>query len=205
LLQVTRQERAEGETDRLPTQAGTVQDARLRQAAVAVLARDGWTGLTMEAVAEEASLSRVTVWRLGATRDSLIADLLRGLEEDYRRALWPALTAAGSARDRLDLALSGLFEVAEAHLPLLLASDQVFHKASASGINFNEPFTRIFRDGLEDGSLSPPGGDPGQAADLLFNTVCWAYTHLRGRHDWDPTLLGSRLKELVMRGLVGEG
>jgi AcrR family transcriptional regulator len=202
---LTRAERADGETDRLPTQPPEpVQDARLRQAAVAVLARAGWTGLTMEAVAEEAGLSRVTVWRLGATRESLVADLLRGLEEDYRKALWPALTAAGSARDRLGLALSGLFEVAEAHLPLLLASDQVFHKASASGINFNEPFTRIFRDGLEDGSLAPPGGDPEQAADLLFNTVCWAYTHLRGRHGWDTALLGSRLKDLVMRGLAGD-
>jgi len=203
---MTRPERADGGAERLMTQAPEpVQDARLRQAAVEVLARSGWAGLTMEAVAEEAGLSRVTVWRLGATRDSLVADLLQGLEEDYRKALWPALTAAGSARQRLDLALSGLFEVAEAHLPLLLASDQVFHKASASGINFNEPFTRIFRDGLEDGSLTPPGGDPEEAADLLFNTVCWAYTHLRGRHGWDPALLSTRLKDLVLPGLVGAG
>lgn len=183
----------------------SVPDGRLRQAAVAVLARVGWAGLTMEAVAEEAGLSRVTVWRLGATKESLVAALLAELEDDYRRALWPALTAPGVARERLVLAMRGLFDVAESHLPLLLASDQVFHQPSTSGLNFNEPFARIFRDGLEDGSLLPPGGDPDQAADLLFNTVCWAYVHLRGRHRWDRDELCSRLTDLVLPSILGPG
>jgi AcrR family transcriptional regulator len=168
------------------------------RAAVAVLARSGWEGLTMEAVAVEARLSRVTTWRLGATRDALIRSLLLSLEEDYRLAMWPALTAAGSARDRLALGLLALFDVAEAHLPLLMASDQVFHRASVSGLNFNEPFSRLFRDGLDDGSLAPPGGDADQAADLLFNTACWPYVHLRGRHGWDREKLRTQLSAVVL-------
>ncbi|MGA7172396.1 MAG: TetR/AcrR family transcriptional regulator [Candidatus Dormiibacterota bacterium] len=183
-------------------QPDPVRDPRLLQAAVAVLARSGWDGLTMEAVAEEARLSRVTTWRLGATRDALISSLLLSLEEDYRLAMWPALTAAGSARDRLAMAVLALFDVAEAHLPLLMASDQVFHRASASGLNFNEPFSRLFRDGLEDGSLAPPGGDADRAADLLFNTACWPYVHLRGRHGWDRKILRTQLSAVVLPKVV---
>ena len=96
--------------------------------------------------------------------------------------MWPALVGPGDARQRLDRALDALFGVIDAHLPLLLASDQVFHRAKAASINFNEPFARLFEDGIADGSLAPPGGDPAEAAELLFNTVCWSYVHLRGRH-----------------------
>ncbi|HVB53724.1 MAG TPA: helix-turn-helix domain-containing protein [Candidatus Acidoferrales bacterium] len=192
--------RTEEEPDR--SQPNLVRDPRLLRAAVAVLAKTGWDGLTMEAVAEEAGLSRVTTWRLGATREGLIGSLLLNLEEDYRRAMWPALTAAGTARDRLAAALLALFEVAEAYLPLLMAADQVFHRASVGGLNFNEPFSRIFRDGLDDGSLAPPGGDPDQAADLLFNTACWPYVHLRGRHHWDRDKLRTQLSAVVLPKLV---
>jgi len=190
------------EEDAVLGQPGLVRDPRLLQAAVAVLARSGWDGLTMEAVAEEARLSRVTTWRLGATRDALIRSLLLSLEEDYRLAMWPALTAAGSARDRLALAVLALFDVAEAHLPLLMASDQVFHRASVSGLNFNEPFSRLFRDGLDDGSLAPPGGDADRAADFFFNTACWPYVHLRGRHGWDRETLCTQLSTVLLPKVV---
>lgn len=159
----------------------------------------------MDAVAEEAGLSRVTAWRLGATRDSLVRSLLQRLEDDYRRAMWPALTASGSARDRLKVALLALFDVAEAHLPLLMASDQVFHQASVSGLNFNEPFARLLRDGAEDGSLPVPSDDAAEAADLLFNTSCWPYVHLRGRHRWDRDKLRAQLSALVLSGTLGPG
>src|SRR4249919_4005081 len=163
-----------------------VQDARLLAAAGRVLEDAGWQGLTVEAVAEAAGLSRVTAWRLGASREALVAALLRELAVDYREAMWPALVGPGDARRRLDRALDALFGVIDMHLPLLLASDQVFHRAKATRINFNEPFARLFTDGTADGSLAPVGGDPAEAAELLFNTVCWSYVHLLGRHHWTP-------------------
>ena len=136
-----------------------MQDARLLAAAGRVLEDAGWQGLTVEAVAEAAGLSRVTAWRLGASREALVATLLRELAVDYREAMWPALVGPGDARQRLDRALDALFGVVDAHLPLLLASDQVFHRAKAARINFNEPFTRLFEDGAADGSLVAPGED----------------------------------------------
>lgn len=178
-----------------------VQDARLLAAARRVLEDAGWQGLTVEAVAEAAGLSRVTAWRLGASRTALVAALLRQLGEHYREAMWPALVAPGDARHRLDRALDALFGVIDAHLPLLLASDQVFHRAGAAEINFTEPFTRLFEDGTVDGSLVPPGDDPAEAAELLFNTVCWCYVHLRGRHRWAARRARQGLRALIAPGL----
>jgi AcrR family transcriptional regulator len=178
-----------------------VQDARLLAAAARVLEDAGWQGLTVEAVAEAAGLSRVTAWRLGASREALVATLLRELAVDYREAMWPALVGPGDARQRLDRALDALFGVIDAHLPLLLASDQVFHRAKAARINFNEPFARLFTDGTADGSLVPPGEDPAAAAELLFNTVCWSYVHLRGRHHWPAERARQGLRSLITPAL----
>ena len=179
---------------------GPVQDVRLLAAAQRVLEDAGWQGLTIEAVAEAAGLSRVTAWRLGASREALVAALLQDLAVDYRDAMWPVLVGPGDARQRLDRALDALFDVIDTHLPLLRASDQVFHRAKATRINFNEPFERLFQDGALDGTLTAPGGEPGAAADLLFNTVCWSYVHLRGRHHWPA----QRARQ-GLRGLIGPG
>jgi AcrR family transcriptional regulator len=197
--------RAPGRADRGPGELGTpepVQDARLLAAAARVLEDAGWQGLTVEAVAEAAGLSRVTAWRLGASREALVAALLRDLAVAYREAMWPALVGPGDARQRLDRALDALFGVIDAHLPLLLASDQVFHRAKAASINFNEPFARLFEDGIADESLAPPGGDAAEAAELLFNTVCWSYVHLRGRHRWPAERARQGLRRLVTPGLA---
>ncbi len=157
----------------------------------------GWDGLTIEAVAEAAGLSRVTAWRLGASREALVASLLSQLGQDYRQAMWPAIVGAGPARARLDQAIDALFDVIDAHLPLLLASDTVFHRATATKINFNEPFTRLFADGRIDHSVADIADNPAEAADLLFNTACWPYVHLRGRHGWTPARARQRLLGLL--------
>src|SRR6266536_2089471 len=102
-----------------------VQDERLLAAAARVLRDAGWEGLTIEAVAEAAGLSRVTAWRLGASREALIASLLSQLGQDYRQAMWPAMVGTGTARERLDLAIDALFAVIDSHLPLLLASNTI--------------------------------------------------------------------------------
>jgi AcrR family transcriptional regulator len=184
----------------LPPQAadGPVQDERLLAAASRVLQDAGWQGLTIEAVAEAAGLSRVTAWRLGASREALIASLLSQLDQDYRRVMWPALVGSGTARERLDRAIDALFDVIDAHLPLLLASDTVFHRASATKFSFNEPFMRLFQDGRIDHSVAAIADDPEEASDLLFNAICWPYVHLRGRHDWTAERARRRL-----RGLFG--
>lgn len=179
-----------------------VEDERLLVAARRVLADAGWEGMTVEAVAEAAGLSRVTAWRLGASREALVATLLAELDRDYREAMWPVLVGPGNARDRFDAAVDALFDVIDRHLPLLLVSDTIFHRASANRSSFNEPFIRLFRDGIVDQSLPADGDDPDESADFVFNALCWPYVHLRGRHGWTPERARRRFHSLIRDGLV---
>jgi len=175
-------------------------DQKLLDATVAVLAEGGLEAISLDRVAEQAGISRVTLWRQGVTRESLIAALLARLASDYRDALWPILTAEGSGRERLRQALEALCAVADRHLPLLLASDTAFHQSGGPGFNFNEPIERLLRDGIADRSM-PPETEPRELANVLFNAVCWPYVHLRGRHGWAPERAREQLVGLLMRGI----
>jgi AcrR family transcriptional regulator len=178
-------------------------DEALLDATIGVLAEAGWEGLSLERIAARAGTSRVTLWRQGVTRDSLVDALLIRLTDDYRRSLWPILTATGSGRDRLEQALVALCNVADRHLQLLLASDTAFHHAQSRARprpSFIEPLVRLLHDGVADGSLREPGNyeDSGNA---LFNTVCWSYVHLRGRHRWSARRASSLVLNLVLNGV----
>jgi AcrR family transcriptional regulator len=174
------------------------------EATVDVLVEGGWDQLSLERVAQAAGVSRVTLWRQGITRETLVQALLVELSEDYRNAMWPVLTASGSARERLEQALVALCEVAERHLDLLLASDTTFHRAWAEArprVSFLEPFIRITEEGIADGTLRKVAA-PRETADLLFNTVCWSYLHLRARHGWKPKPTRERIIALALDGIA---
>jgi AcrR family transcriptional regulator len=177
-------------------------DDRLAEATVAVLGEVGWDGLSLERVAARAGVSRVTLWRQGVTRETLVAGLLRRLADDYREAMWPVLAAEATGRERLEGALLALFDVLDRHLPLLLVSDEVFHWAAAHASPpglFLDPFLRALADGQSDGSLGSLGR-PDDAADVLFNTACWPYVHLRGRHRWSARRARELLLAVMLEG-----
>lgn len=158
-----------------------------------MFAARGYSGATLERIAAEAGVSRVTLHRRGVTKDGLLADLAAAAAEDYRRALWPALTGEGSGAERLVAALEAHCAMAEEHMGLLIAmqgqADGVFHDAdegegSLTRSVFTEPLVRVLRDGAADGSLRPC--DPEETATVLFNLVGWTYLHLRTGHGWPP-------------------
>src|SRR5689334_10371380 len=107
---------------------------------------------------------------------------------------WDGLTlervaeVSGRARSTLwrqGLTREALCELADRHLPLLLATDEAFHQHTAPGQppDYLWPFIAFLRDGVADGSLAPVE-DVAETADVVFNTVAWPYVHLRGRHGW---------------------
>lgn len=192
--------------DETRPQRGPVSEVLL-DAAMDILGTDGWDGLSLEAVARRAGLSRVTAWRQTVSKDHLVDELLVRLAADYRESLWPILTASGSGAQRLEAALDALCDVTDRHLPLLLASDTVFHRAhdqATPSVPFTEPIVRLIRDGVADHSLDPPE-DCETMGLIVFNTVAWPYVHLRGRHDWTPRKARGLLIQLVMGGLRGQG
>jgi AcrR family transcriptional regulator len=179
-------------------------DPAVLEATIAVLADRGWDGLSLERVASKAGVSRVTLWRQGVSRDRLVLALLVRLSEDYRNAMWPVLTASASGRERLERALDALCDVADRHLELLSAADDAFHRAwreAPPAESFLQPFVRALEDGAADGTLRTLGS-PIDAADAVFNTVCWPYVHLRARHGWTREKTRGLVLPLVLQGVA---
>ncbi|MBB4662952.1 TetR family transcriptional regulator [Conexibacter arvalis] len=182
-------------------------DERIRAAGRRAFARWGYAGATVERIAGEAGLSRVTLHRRGIDRDVVLAALAEEADDAYRRAMWPALTGSGSGRERIEQALAALCAAAEAELEVLLAlrgrRDAIFHDDSPSGTRaaFVEPLARLLRDGAADGSLHA-FDDPDTAATVLFNQVGTTYLHLRSDHRWEAERCRDALLDLTLRGLV---
>ena len=181
--------------------------AEILEAARRVFERHGFAGATADRIAAEAGLSRVTLHRRGATKESLLTQLVEHATEDYRRAMWPALTGAESAAVRLEEALDALCRAAERHMALLVAlrsqTDGVFHEDDDEALTrtvFTEPLEKLLRDGAADGTLRVD--DPAEQATVLFNMVGWTYIHLRIGHGWKPKRARRASVEPVLHGLL---
>jgi AcrR family transcriptional regulator len=184
-------------------------DARILSAARHAVERHGWRGTTLERIAGEAGLSRMTLHRRGVTRAGVLDGLARVLEAEYREAFWPALTASGTARERLELGLERMCAVCEGNLELIAALDDaprdaIFHEAGSAVLTrgvFTEPVERLLRDGAADGSLRAVD-DPAETATVLFNLIGWTYRHLRRGHGWTPERARRGVLDIALRGLA---
>jgi AcrR family transcriptional regulator len=178
-------------------------DEELRRATIDVLRERGFSGLTLERVAEVGGRARSTLWRQGLSRDVLIGALVGELAEDFRQTMYPILTSAGSGLERLTRGLEALCGLIDRHLPLMLATDEAFHQDTAPGVppDYLHPFIQFLREGARDGSL-PEVGDVVRAADIAFNMTAWPYVHLRGRHDWPTEEARRCVVAVVLRGIT---
>ena len=185
----------------------TSADPALLAAARQAFTDHGYGGATLERIADAAGLSRVTLHRRGVSKDGLLAELVVRATDDYRRAMWPALTAEGTGAERLEQALEALCLSAEENLALLVAvraqSDAIFHRDEEEALTrtvFTEPLERLLRDGAADGSLREV--DPIEHATVLFNLVGWSYIHLRTGHGWPPERASASILETVLHGVL---
>lgn len=170
----------------------------------AALSKHGLDGVTLEQIAAEAGLNRVTLYRRGHTRESLLTAAALAAAEEFRGAALPALTATIPARDRLALLADALFDLADQHLALLAGlfdgPTAVFHLATddhdaLTRLEYTAPFARILTDGQADSTLGSE--DPEEDAEVLFNLLGWTYIHLRRSHGWEP----ARARSAVLRQL----
>jgi AcrR family transcriptional regulator len=186
-------------------------DADLLDAAAAVIARDGYSGLTLARLADAAGTSRMTLHRRQVTLPGVVAGLALRAAAEFQSALFPVLTGTGPARDRLRAALTAVFSVADRHLALLAGlfadDDGIFHAApGADGALptdpvFVAPFAKILADGEADGTLRPQA-DRDEAATVLFNTAGWGYVQLRHAQRWPTGRARDGVLALVMKGLA---
>ena len=191
----------------MATAAPPKLDDRILEAGRVVLREYGYDGATAERIAREAGLTRVTLHRRGVSKDTVLAQFAERATDQYRAAMWPAVMAAGSGFERLQLALSALCDSAEDNLDLLVAiraqSDRFFHEEDAEPLTrsvFTEPLERLLRDGAADGSLRTDI-DPVEHATVLFNLVGWTYIHMRTGHHWPPGRAASAVLDIALNGL----
>lgn len=190
-----------------------VADSRILPGARRAIERYGWQDATLERIAAEAGISRMTLHRRGVTRNAILDALAASVEEQYRAALWPALTAPGDARARLEQALEALCDVVEENLSLVAAlgdrpRNAIFHEDEGEGggtaltrRTFTEPVERLLRDGAADGSLRPVE-DPAETATVLFNLIGWTYRHLRRAHGWSPERTRRGVLSIALEGIA---
>ena len=185
-----------------------IPDADLVAAGRRAFARFGFHGATIERIAAEAGVSRVTLHRRGITREVLLEALVDAAITDYRQRMWPVLTASAPAAERLRDALTALCDAAEDHMALLLAlraqSDAVFHQddpgETLTRSVFTEPLRHLLAAGAEDGTLRPV--DPDETATVLFNLVGWTYIHLRTGHRWTTQRARTAVIDAALHGAV---
>jgi AcrR family transcriptional regulator len=183
-------------------------DARLVDGARRAVERHGWDGLTLQRLADEAGVSRMTLHRRGVSRELVLGALAERLEAEYRDALWPALTAPGTPLERLELALTQLCGVVDGNLRLVDAlghreREALFHERTKPALTkrvFTEPVRRLLADGAADGSLDVD--DPEETATVLFNLVGHTYRHLRTGHGWSAKRARKGVLGLALRGVV---
>lgn len=185
-----------------------VADPQVLDGARRALERYGWPDTTLERIAEETGISRMTLHRRGISRAGVLSALALQFEREHRDALWPALAAQGSGRDRLAMALAAVCAVAERNLELLAAlgdraHDVVFHEDGADVLTrdvFTAPLRRLLADGAADGSLGP--NDGAETATVLFNLVGFTYRHLRQGHRWPPERARRAVLAIALDGVA---
>ena len=185
-----------------------VVDDALLAGAHRAIERWGYRQATMERIASEAGVSRMTLHRRGVTREGLLSALAERLEEEYRAGMWPALTARGNGRERLEQALAGYCDAVEANLEVLAAlaeadHNAIFHEDGPRGLSkpsFTEPIRRLLQDGAADGSLV--AADPDETATLVLNLVSWTYRHLRRGHRWSAERARAGVLRIALDGVA---
>jgi len=180
-------------------------EPKLIEAARKAIEKHGYAGLTLERIAGESEVSRVTLHRRGHSKDEIFNALVVQVREEHRDALWPALTASGDGADRLRMAVTKVCDMCERDLDVMLAMraqlDAVAHGAKGPDPQTNwivaEPLQVLARDGIADGSLRD--GDPEELGALLVNWAGWTYVHLRTAFAWKPR----RARSVVVEQLIG--
>ncbi|MFI1912110.1 TetR/AcrR family transcriptional regulator [Nocardia sp. NPDC020380] len=158
---------------RLDAQAGSIV-----RAAMTVLSRDGFSGLSMAAVAAEAGVATGTVYKSFSGKSELVAAVFREVVTREVAAVAEAGEAAGSARlarERVTAAVETFAGRAlkNPKLAYVLLAEPVDTAVDAERLRFRRAFAETFEaavaEGVATGQLPPQ--DPRTSATALVGAI----------------------------------
>jgi AcrR family transcriptional regulator len=189
-----------------------VADTAVSQAVLAaarrLAERNALAGASMADIAQEAGITRVTLYRRGETRATIVAALRDELAREERERLLPILAQDGDALTRLERMLAGLCAITDARAGLLSGLDDaalnaIYHEEGGEALTraeFSAPFARLLRDGRLDGSLRA-FTEPDEAATVLYTQVSYTFLHLRREHGWPAERATAAVLDLALGGV----
>jgi AcrR family transcriptional regulator len=177
-------------------------------AARRLAARHALAGASMNDIAREAGLTRVTLYRRGETRAAILAALRDDLAREEREVMLPILTGEGDALTRLRRVLEAVCEVTDSRADLLTGLDDatlnaIYHEPGDESLTRSEfvsPVVRLLRDGAVDGSLRA-FDDPEEAATVLYVQISYTFLHLRHEHRWSVERATAAVVDMALEGV----
>ncbi len=181
-------------------------EIKVVQGARGAVERYGWQRTTLERIAREAGVSRMTLHRHGLGREEIFALLGDAYEADMRATVARACDVELPAPERLRRGLAAVCAATERHLAFLHGLDEdadtrLFHVAGRSRAGYVSPIEDVLRSGVDDGSFRRV--PVAETATLLVNAADRTYRHLRGAHGWTPRRARGAI-DLLVRGLAAE-
>jgi AcrR family transcriptional regulator len=154
---------------------------RILRTAFALLIRDRYTGLTMDALAYALGMSKKTIYAHFASKDAIMMALIEAIDATIRRRIGEVIAGPGTFPQKLGAALAivgsyfaflspGLLQDLHRFAPHLYAEIDKLKER-----NIPTLFARILRFGVEQGMVR---GD----IDLGFITEFWVQT-IKGVHE----------------------
>jgi AcrR family transcriptional regulator len=164
---------------------------------------------SMEEIAREAGITRMTLYRRGETRTAIVEALRAELGREERDQLLPILTGPGHARERLERVLRVVCEMTDARADLLSGLDAaalnaIYHEEGPGALTRSEfigPIVRLLQDGAVDGSLRKIVNAQ-EAATVLYTQISYTYLHLRREHGWSARRTTRAVTDLAFAGLL---
>jgi AcrR family transcriptional regulator len=184
----------------------TSVESRVTLGAHRAVERFGWQHATLERIARESGLSRMTLHRHGLGREEIFALLGHAYEDDVRRSVARACASERPAAVRLRRGLAAVCAATERHLAFLRGLDEdadtrLFHVEGRSRAGYVAPIEEVLRAGIRDGSFRRLA--VAETATLLVNAADRTYRHLRAAHGWSPARSRAQI-DLLVRGLERE-
>jgi len=182
----------------------TPTEQRVVEGAGRAIEQYGWHGSTLERIAGESGLSRMTLHRHGLGREEIFALLGQAYEQDFRDAVAAACSIAAPAPVRLRSGLRAVCDTSERHLGFLVGLDdeadtRLFHESGHSRSGFISPVESVLREGIADGTFRRV--PVASTATLLVNAADRTYRHLRLAHRWAPPRARGAI-DLLVNGLT---